>query len=76
MSEKRKPTIKIVAVKRGKRHVLEFFPAHLWKEGKYYGSKFRIRFDGKWNNHKDGRMGFWTITAALRDLRTYLTRGR
>ena len=76
MSEKRRPTIKIVAVKRGKKSVLEFFPAHLWKEGKSKGWKFRIRHNGKWVNDKDGRMGFWTITEALRDLRKYLTRGR
>lgn len=67
MSEKRKPYLKIVAVKRGKRQRIEVF------EGKLFGlvtdfrgrSRYRVRMNGKWVD------GFWTLSMIFNQLREY-----
>ncbi len=70
MSEKRKPTRKIVAEKGGKRMRIELFPATLWPE-KFHREKrtrYRIRVNGKW---AQGDHAF-TITEVMRQLRMWL----
>ncbi len=74
MSEKRKPSHKIVAQKDGKRTWVELFPVSLWP-GKFncvqkdMGKRYRVRINGRWR-HGDST---FTITEVMRQLRSWLT---
>jgi hypothetical protein len=72
MSEKRKPTVTILASVKGKSVKIELFPASLWprKFGMSDWSRFRVRMHGKWAN---GDYTF-TMTEVLRQLRTWIAK--
>lgn len=76
MSEKRKPSVKIVAAVEGKKRplVIECYPASLWgHRGDNTGRvKYRVRIRGKWAG---GRVKeFWTMTKIINDLRVWIVR--
>lgn len=71
MSEKRRPTIKLIAEVQGKRPLkIELYEGRLWpdKFGRYE-SKYRVRVNGKWRNGDR----VYTITEITKQLRSTLT---
>lgn len=71
MSEKRRPNIKLVAEKDGKRHRVELFDERQWGHAPSDNCgrpHYRVRFDGKW------REGWHTITMVTDGLRRWLSR--
>ena len=78
MSEKRKPSLKLVAEKQGKRLKVELFPVTLWPHRQFEPvcpkdphRRFRVRTNGKWMNGDNG----YTMTEIMRDLRKWCLRG-
>ncbi len=71
MSEKRKPTVKLVAEIHGKRMRIELFPGSLWPEKFRCSdqSKYRVRVNGKWQH---GEATF-TMSEIVRQLRKWMT---
>lgn len=74
MSEKRRPSVKIVAEIHGKPRVrVELFQASLWPD-KFHRNdwgKYRVRIDGRWV-HGDKA---WTISQVFAELRGLCVRG-
>lgn len=72
MSEKRRPTLTIVARKLGKRPMrVELYPGHLWPDKFGVGEKrYRVRVNRKWS---EGDKVF-TLTEVMRQLRGRLAK--
>ncbi len=74
MSEKRRPTIKLIAQVKGKKRLkVELYPGSLWPDK--FGShetRYRVRVNGKW---AQGASVF-TITVITKQLRSLLTTNR
>lgn len=72
MSEKRKPYLKLIAVKYGKRMRLEVFEGRLFDLSPDYRgrTKFRVRVNGKWAE------GYWTLSQIFNQMRSYAAKLR
>jgi len=72
MSEKRRPTIKIVAQIKGKRVRIELFHGYLWPKKFPYHSqrtKWRVRINGKWQTNET-----YTMSEVMRQLRGWIAK--
>lgn len=69
MSEKRKPSAKIVAIVSGKRIRVELYRASLWprKFSPTVWGRYRVRINGKWQ-HGDHTFTLSNVMAQMRSL--------